>query len=260
MSNFSSIANELKMSVIDKLDLADKHHLRLVDHTLNDLLAIEVPLADLHVAQREKTILLIDGAKSGELGCTPFIITAARIDDGRILLDVYSPKFMTNEHEDEMENAKYEIAIHMERLSLHARRDGHASPDDVALDAKRERKDVDFAALRGRVIKASAGLLRHRFKCPECGNGRSVCPGCSEFSGRRVFSELLTNCGWRMPCPVCIGYGIAYDSKYIQEDNEALDELWKEIDAMLAADREKYGKKKKAKSVFCKLLPCFYSN
>lgn len=41
-----------------------------------------------------------------------------------------------------------------------------------------------------------------------------------------------------MPCPVCIGYGIAYSAMYIQDDPEELDKLWEEIDGMLADDKQ----------------------
>jgi hypothetical protein len=41
-----------------------------------------------------------------------------------------------------------------------------------------------------------------------------------------------------MPCPVCIGYGVASGAKYIQDDEEELDALWKEIDEMLAQDKK----------------------
>lgn len=39
-----------------------------------------------------------------------------------------------------------------------------------------------------------------------------------------------------MPCPVCIGYGVAYSAKAIQDDEAELNEFWKEIDEMLAED------------------------
>jgi hypothetical protein len=48
-----------------------------------------------------------------------------------------------------------------------------------------------------------------------------------------------------MPCPVCIGYGVASGAKYIQDDEEELDALWKEIDEMLAQDKESNTKNKK---------------
>jgi hypothetical protein len=40
-----------------------------------------------------------------------------------------------------------------------------------------------------------------------------------------------------MPCPVCIGYRVAENAKYIQDDQEDLDALWKELDEMLAEDK-----------------------
>lgn len=45
-----------------------------------------------------------------------------------------------------------------------------------------------------------------------------------------------------MPCPVCIGYGVADYAKGIQDDKKKLDKLWKKIDAMLAKDEVRYGR------------------
>ena len=40
-----------------------------------------------------------------------------------------------------------------------------------------------------------------------------------------------------MPCPVCIGYKVACDAKYIQEDDRMLNKLWKKVDGMLAEEK-----------------------
>jgi len=228
-----------------------------------------VPLEQLRVARKEKTIFLVEGAKNQELGFEPFIVTNVRkvSDDSNesksaesvataiqpgslqpsshkphLLLDIYYPKFMRNDDEDAPREREWEIHIHMDTLSLNSR-------DKVSTESNRRVKSVSYDLLRGKLIKASAGLLRTRFKCPECENSRSVCPGCGGFSGR--FSSLFCSCGWPMPCPVCIGYGVADHAKYIQDDEEELDKLWKEIDEMLAkekrATRPKDAAKDKAK-------------
>ncbi|KAJ7267248.1 hypothetical protein C8J57DRAFT_1469529, partial [Mycena rebaudengoi] len=141
------------------------------------------------------------------------------------MLDIYRPKFMRNDNEDRIpEENEWEIHIHMAQLSLSSRT--KLSPESPRLT-----KSVDYALLRGKLIKSSAAHLRSRFVCGECGNGREVCPGCGGFSRR--FSDLFTNCGWSMPCPVCIGYGVADHAKYIQDDEKNLNKLWTEINSML---------------------------
>lgn len=42
-----------------------------------------------------------------------------------------------------------------------------------------------------------------------------------------------------MPCPVCIGYEVAYSTKYMHEDEEKFKELWQEIDEMLVEESHK---------------------
>ncbi|KAJ7254060.1 hypothetical protein B0H12DRAFT_1115731 [Mycena haematopus] len=232
--SFLELAPELQLSIISNLSFADKHCLRLASRALNNLLILDLPLEQLRVARQKKTIFVVDGAKAGGLGFEPFIIRNSRkiprdsAQHEHILVDIYYPPFMQNNDEDDqsIEN-EWRIYIHMKKLSLDT---------DNKLSSKSTRlvKSIDYELLRGKLVRASAGLLRTRFNCPECGNSRSVCPGCGGFSMR--FSELFCSCGWAMPCPVCIGYGVAYDAKYIQDDEEALDELWKEIDEMLAED------------------------
>jgi hypothetical protein len=48
-----------------------------------------------------------------------------------------------------------------------------------------------------------------------------------------------------MPCPVCIGFEVAYNAREIQDDQDKLDALWKEINEMLAEDKN--GAKETAK-------------
>jgi hypothetical protein len=96
------------------------------------------------------------------------------------LLDIYYPKFMQNNDEDDRtEENEWEIHIHMSSLSL-------SSETTLSEESPRLVKGVDYDALRGKLVSASAGLLRTRFVCPECGNSRSVCPGCGGFSERCV--------------------------------------------------------------------------
>ncbi|KAJ6546441.1 hypothetical protein DFH09DRAFT_642744 [Mycena vulgaris] len=145
---------------------------------------------------------------------------------------------MRNYDEDEdTDDSEWEISIDMDQLSLV---DSHK---ESSSESTRLVKSVDYALLRGKLLKASAALFRARFVCPECGNSREVCPGCGGFSQR--FSDLFAGCGWPMSCPVCIGYGVAYDAKCIQDNEEELDALWKEINGMLAKDTENLGHREK---------------
>ncbi|KAJ6460395.1 hypothetical protein C8R47DRAFT_1161110 [Mycena vitilis] len=236
MSLLLELSPELHLSIISLLALEDKARLRLVSKLFDNLLLIEVAFQQLlRTAHQKQSILLVKNAVSGQLGFKPFLITGVQKtseDEGqRILLDIYYPKYMCNneessEDEDNGTEGDWEIYIHMQELSMDT---------DKAMSDARRVKSVEYDdALRGNLVRASAGMMRTRFTCPECGNSRSVCPGCGGFSGR--FEGLFTSCGWSMPCPVCIGYGVAEDAKYIQDDEEELDALWKEIDAMLVED------------------------
>ncbi|KAJ6577296.1 hypothetical protein B0H19DRAFT_552864 [Mycena capillaripes] len=236
MLQLLSLSPELHLSIISHLRLSDKSSLQNVCRTFSNLLVLDVPFEQLRAARKKKSILLHENAtQKGQLGFAPFIVTTVRKDfestHPRILLDIYYPKFMHegSDDEDEIEDEDeddWEINIHMQNLNLCS---------DKGMSEDRRVESVDYEMMRGKLLRASAGLLRTRFVCPECGNSRSVCPGCGGFSRR--FSDLFTSCGWPMPCPVCIGYGVAYDAKYIQDDQEELDELWKEIDAMLAKEK-----------------------
>ncbi|ESK85778.1 hypothetical protein Moror_2420 [Moniliophthora roreri MCA 2997] len=84
---------------------------------------------------------------------------------------------------------------------------------------------------RGNLVKMTGHLLRKHNECPECGGSRCICPGCGGVGER--WPDLFTSCGWGMPCPCCIGYGTAYDSKYIQDEEEELEALWKKIDEIM---------------------------
>ncbi|KAJ7837563.1 hypothetical protein B0H14DRAFT_2791174 [Mycena olivaceomarginata] len=232
-----SLSPELHLSVFCHLSLPERIRLRLVCHLFNNLLCLDVPLAQLQVAEKKKTIFLVEGAKKG-LGREPFIVRNPRIsvaDSGdnvqHILMDIYYPKFMRNDDEDTPTDKEWEIHIHMNELSF-----GRESKKNILpSDSTRLVKSISYDLLRGKLLKASAGLLRTRFRCPECRNSRSVCPGCGGFSSR--FPDLFCGCGWPMPCPVCIGYGVAYSAKGIQDDDAELNEFWKEIDEMLAEDK-----------------------
>ncbi|KAF8216183.1 hypothetical protein K438DRAFT_1800207 [Mycena galopus ATCC 62051] len=235
--NLMTLAPELQLYIISHLRLPDKCCLRLVCQIFNKLLILDLPMEQLRVARKKNTIFLVQDAKEGELGFTPFIIKRVRKVPGdsaqyepRILLDIYYPLFMCNGEEDEEEQEnELQIHIHMKTLSLGKKKKKKSS------ESTRLNKSINYDLLRGKLLQASAGLLRTRFGCPECGNSRSVCPGCGGFGER--FSELFTGCGWPMPCPVCIGYGVAYTAKDIQDEQEELDKLWEEIDEMLAEDK-----------------------
>ncbi|KAJ7671686.1 hypothetical protein DFH06DRAFT_1468374 [Mycena polygramma] len=224
MSLLLELSPELHLSIIFHLALEDKARLRLVSKLFNNLLLIDVPLQQLRTAHQKQTIFLVKNAVSGQLGFKPFLITGVRKtskDEGqRILLDIYYPKFMCNneeessedEYEDNSSEGDWEIYIDMRKLSL--------STENAMSDARRV-KSVEYDALRGNLVRASASMMRTRFTCPE-------------------FEDLSSGCGWSMPCPVCIGYGVADDARYMQEDDEeGFDALWKEIDAMLAEDTKK---------------------
>ncbi|KAJ7656287.1 hypothetical protein DFH06DRAFT_1199142 [Mycena polygramma] len=264
---------ELHLSIISNLRLPDKRRLRLVSRIFNDLLILDVPLEDLRAAKKAKTILLTENAEKG-LGFEPFIILGVRKtradsdertppcepSDGtatqtdtteRILLDIYYPKFMPHEVDEREEMAwdimllgpaalrrrpppkekddevTWDISIHMSKLRLDCKK-------NLESNAKRLVKGVDYDLLRGQLVNASAAMLRSRFVCPECKDIRKVCPGCGGFSSR--YPDLFTGCGWPMPCPLCIGYGMADYAKDIQDDDKELDKLWKEINEMLEKD------------------------
>ncbi|KAF9066632.1 hypothetical protein BDP27DRAFT_1330277 [Rhodocollybia butyracea] len=243
-----TISPELQLTIISHLSLSDKRCLILTCQTFNNLLALELAKEHLEAARDKRTILLIEDAHSKELGSKPFIITDVRKvyrssksssaetaasdtptkstadssqNEQKLLVDIYYPRFMRNYSDYDPAIA---IDIAMEQLVLQG--DRTPNPESTRLV-----KSVKYKKLRGGLVKASASFLRRRFVCPECQNSREVCPGCGGFSGR--FPELFTNCGWAMPCPVCIGYGVAEYAKFIQDDYEELDALWKEIITML---------------------------
>ncbi|KAJ7782802.1 hypothetical protein B0H16DRAFT_1494420 [Mycena metata] len=220
MASLISLSPEIHLAITSHLPLSDRRCLRLVSQLFNNLLVLDVPVADLEAAAKEKKIFLVEKAIHAVEGGSP-----------TLSVDIYYPKFMRNDDEDDdHEEGEWEIHIDMHRLSL-------SSSETLSPDSLRFTNSVDCdKLLRGKLLVASASLFRTRFECPECGNGRQVCPGCGGFSGR--FSDLFCSCGWPMPCPVCIGYGVAYDAKYIQDDEEELDKLWKEIDEMTAQDKK----------------------
>ncbi|KAJ7656273.1 hypothetical protein DFH06DRAFT_1298181 [Mycena polygramma] len=245
-SSILALSPEVHLSIISHLSLSNKRSLRLVSKTFNDLLCLDVPLADLKAAEKKKTIFLVENAKKGQLGREPFVILdvrKVRDDDdsvesesdeqpvqpsSRLLVDIYYPLFMRNDNVYEAPEEGWRIKINMERLRL----DTHYKMPE---GTKSYVDDVDYELLRGRLVKATAGLLRGRFKCPECGNGRNVCPGCGGFSER--FPDLATGCGWSMPCPVCIGYAVASESLPFEGDHERLEKFWKKIDKMLESEK-----------------------
>ncbi|KAJ7132188.1 hypothetical protein C8R44DRAFT_773304 [Mycena epipterygia] len=218
-SHLLTLSPELYLSIISYLSLSDKRRLRLVCQIFNNLLILEVPLKELRAATKKRTIFLVEDAHKGELGFEPFVVKDVRkvhkdsdestsaetntthgaqpsFQTQHILIDIYYPKFMRNDDEDdynEEEENEWEIDIHMQQLSLNSRK-------KLSSESNRLVKSVDYELLRGKLFEASAALLRSRFVCPECGNSRSVCPGCGGFSGR--FPDLFTGCGWPMPCPV----------------------------------------------------------
>ncbi|KAK7064182.1 hypothetical protein R3P38DRAFT_3249765 [Favolaschia claudopus] len=250
--SFFALAPELQLSVVSHLPVTEKSILRLVCRRLNDTLLVDVPLEQLRCAQKDQTIFLADGAKLGELGSEPFVITDVRkvLSDGAdtekefdsqacagvadnegIVLDIYYPKFMGYEddhyRDEECDEEEWEIGIHMKELVLYSKTE--------VQNPKRKVEAVSYDLLRGKLLRASAALLRSWFQCPECGNSRSVCPGCGGFRGR--YPDLRSECGWSVPCPVCIGYGAACDAINAQEYREEFDELWERIDKMLEEER-----------------------
>ena len=40
---------------------------------------------------------------------------------------------------------------------------------------------------------------------------------------QRVLIVICASSRWSMPCPVCVGYGAAYDALCVEEDDEGLD-------------------------------------
>ncbi|KAJ6519878.1 hypothetical protein C8R45DRAFT_1119293 [Mycena sanguinolenta] len=180
--SLTALAPELQLSVISNLALADKHRLCLTSKDLNNLLSLDLPLEQLEVARRERTIFVVDGAKEGDLGFEPFIvrdfrkITHESTQQGHVKLDIYYPPFMQNNDEgDESLENEWQIHIHMNTLNL----DTGAK---LSLKTSRLVKSIDYELLRGKLLQACAGLLRTRFICPECRNSRSVCPGCGGFN------------------------------------------------------------------------------
>ncbi|KAJ7656275.1 hypothetical protein DFH06DRAFT_1473536 [Mycena polygramma] len=196
-SSMSILSPEVHLAIISHLSLSNKHCLRLVSTTFNNLLSLDVPLEELQAAKKNKTILLLKGVKEGKSGWRPFIIAGVRkiryedpieVKSGaeakpstRILVDIYYPKYMRNDEEDARTEDAWEIHVEMDRLHLDS---------STKMKSNRIVKDVDYERLRGKLVKASAALLRSRFRCPECDNSRSVCPGCGGFSSRHVSARL----------------------------------------------------------------------
>ncbi|KAJ6514916.1 hypothetical protein C8R47DRAFT_1089059 [Mycena vitilis] len=237
-SSMSALSPELHLAIISHLSLSNKRRLRLVSTTFSNLLSLDVPLEELQAAKKNKTIFLVKDAKRGSHGIWPFIIAGVRtIRDQdlveaklstRILVDLYYPKFMRNDEEKVRTKDGWEIQIEMDRLYLDS---------STKMESNRTVKDVDYESLRGKLIKASAALLRARFRCPECHDSRWVCPGCGGFSSR--FSGLFGSCDLDMPCPVCIGYGVADASDSMRGNDKKLEKLWKGINEMLAAEKSR---------------------
>ncbi|KAK7051204.1 hypothetical protein VNI00_004704 [Paramarasmius palmivorus] len=84
---------------------------------------------------------------------------------------------------------------------------------------------------KGKSIKMTGQIARQHLDCNECHNTRSICPGCGGVSMR--WEDHFTSCGWDMPCPACVGAGVAYEAKSIQHDEKALEELWKELELIM---------------------------
>ncbi|KAJ7132290.1 hypothetical protein C8R44DRAFT_977928 [Mycena epipterygia] len=215
-SRLLNLSPELRLSIIFNLSLSDKHRLRLVVcQIFNTLLILEVPLKDLRAAKKKSTIFLVEDALKGQLGFEPPLSVSKH---NTYYTTSTTPKFMRSDDEDdynEEDPEEWEICIDMQQLSLDSRK-------MLSSESTRIVNSVDYELLRGKLRKASAALLRSRF----------VCPG--KFPFLQSFPDLRTGCGCPMPCPVCIGYSAVSDAKYMQDDEEELKTLWKEIDGMLA--------------------------
>ncbi|KAJ7228321.1 hypothetical protein GGX14DRAFT_612194 [Mycena pura] len=244
MSHILTLSPELHLSIICHLSLLHKRRLRLVCQTFNRLLILDLPFEQLQAARKKKTIFLVENARKGKLGFQPFIITDVRkvysdrdesetgkpaFPKRQVLLDIYYPKFMQNndENEDKEEGRTtndWEIQIEMDKLDLD-------SSTTLLEESIYLVKSVNYESLRGKLVRASAAKLRSRFECPE-------------------FPGLRCGCGWAMPCPVCIGYQVASEAKDIQRGNEdrylgnghhdgptELEELWVEITDMLEKEK-----------------------
>ncbi|KAF9065366.1 hypothetical protein BDP27DRAFT_1424931 [Rhodocollybia butyracea] len=250
------ITLELKLSIISFLHFSDKCNLRLTCQMFNNLLALDVPHEQLRVAQKKKTILLVEDANEGEPGYQPFFIfnvrkveisesddTAAlgsaqsqfrltRESKKQLLFDVYRPKFMCNELEQK-NNVEWVIHICMRDLELE---EGH-DIDKLKLESPRIFKSVEYESVRGKLVEVSAAMLRRNFVCRECKDSRSVCVplvGCGTFSKR--FPKLSAGFGWQIPCPVCIGYEVA--SMATEAQAKETDELWDDVNGMLEEEND----------------------
>ncbi|KAJ7094060.1 hypothetical protein B0H15DRAFT_799073 [Mycena belliarum] len=106
---------------------------------------------------------------------------------------------------------------------------GHYHSDE---DEGEERKILEFVLTReraGQMVHMTGSMLRQHWghTCPECGGGRSICPGCGRVSER-----------YDMPCPSCVGgeWPDAYMNAIRYEaDEESAAEVWRELDEMDSA-------------------------
>ncbi|KAF9065371.1 hypothetical protein BDP27DRAFT_1424935 [Rhodocollybia butyracea] len=235
---------ELKLCIISFLRLSDKRRLRLTCQLFNNLLALDVPHEQLRVAQKKKTILLVDGANEGEPGNEPFFIfnvqkvhnssssSAAAVSDTstaalsppsefhptqesekQLLFDVYHPMFMCNERETGKNVAEWVIHIAMRELELDKGHDINSN-----FESRRIVKSVNY--------KSSAKIA-------------GMCAQGVEGSAPDSIRYFLVVGTYQTPCPVCIGYEMALSAKRLQNRPEDLEKLWDPLYEMLEEEKDR---------------------
>ncbi|KAJ7590323.1 hypothetical protein C8J56DRAFT_1048485 [Mycena floridula] len=166
----------------------------------------------------------------------PIVIVGLRVEAGeeseteekdanRIIVSCYLPGFFPS---DDSATKDGDIEVNGNRAQVYI---------DKQSTKAQEKTIIEFVLkpeMTGKMIKMTGSMLRKYWgrTCPECGGGRSICPGCGGVSQR--WQDCFASCGYAMPCPSCIGYGWAMCYKdnmgSITEDHDdVLDDIWRRV-------------------------------
>ncbi|KAE9388568.1 hypothetical protein BT96DRAFT_430442 [Gymnopus androsaceus JB14] len=182
--------------------------------------------------KKKHTVLCLPSETPDMEAYQPFIIVdIVRDSEANIMtLVVYCPFFFPN---NDREPFIGDINVKANDLWVETTEKEEEYPWNNCSDGELYKLDW-HTQVQGKIQLMTGSLLRKVWghQCPECGGERSICPGCGGVSAR--WSELrYTDCGWNMPCPSCMGYDLAYDAKNLQRHgDDALEEMWKELDAL----------------------------
>ncbi|KAJ7449950.1 hypothetical protein FB451DRAFT_1566839 [Mycena latifolia] len=177
-----------------------------------------------------------EGAKKGE-GKQEEKGEEFKTTENRIIVSCYLPRFFPRSSSSSRDG---DLKVEGNEVTVYSNPDGdYEDNSDEDEDSEDEGSTFEFVLTRERaanMVRMTGSMLRQHWGdcCPECGGGRSICPGCGGVSKR--WESCFASCGYSMPCPSCIGYGWAMDFKdlmrYADEEPEELDEVWQQLDEM----------------------------